>query len=116
MIKSAGDMISEIKQQMRGGTGSVELKHVFMQEELTGKARLFARVTLNPGCSIGKHEHVNEEEIYYIIEGKGLVNDNGTESEIVSGDAVLTGGGAFHSIENRSDRPLTMLAVILLFV
>lgn len=115
MIKNADEMISEIKQQLRGGIGSVELKHIFKQEELTGKARLVARVTLNSGCSIGWHEHVNEEEIYYIIEGKGLVNDNGTEREVVTGDAVLTGGGASHSIENRWDEPLVLMAVILLY-
>lgn len=115
MIKNADEMISEIKHQMRGGSGSVELTHIFRQEELKGKARLVARITLNPGCSIGRHEHADEEEIFYIIEGKGFVNDNGTEREVAAGDGVLTGGGAFHSIENRWDKPLVMLAVILLF-
>lgn len=115
MIKNANKMISEIKHQMRDGKGDVELTHIFKQDELKGKARLVARITINPSCSIGLHEHVAEEEIYYIINGKGIVNDNGIEREISAGDAVLTGDGAFHSIENREDIPLQLLAVILVY-
>lgn len=115
MIKNAYEMISEIKHQMRDGKGSVELTHIFKQDELKGKARLIARITINSGCSIGLHEHVAEEEIFYIINGKGIINDNGIEREVSAGDAVLTGDGASHSIENKENVPLILLAVILVY-
>jgi len=115
MIKKAEEMAVELKNQMRGGNGIVELTHIFKQDEFTGKARLFARITLGTGCSIGLHEHNAEEEVYYIIQGKGVVNDNGNICEITAGDAVLTGNGASHSIETHSQEPLVMLAVILLY-
>ncbi|NLD49598.1 MAG: cupin domain-containing protein [Clostridiaceae bacterium] len=115
MIKRAEDMLCEIKEQMRGGKGSVEIMHIFNKDELKGKARLCARITLQPGSSIGMHQHVDEEEIYYIIRGKGIVNDNETIREVSAGDSVLTGDGASHSIECTGDEPLQMLAVILLY-
>jgi len=115
MIKRASEMVTELKHQMRGGNGTVEITHIFKQDELRGKARLFARITLNKGCSIGLHEHNGEEEIFYILSGKGIVNDNGSIKEVSAGDAVLTGNGASHSIENRSEEPLVMAAVILLY-
>ncbi len=115
MLRRAEEMEKEIKEQMRGGKGSVEITHIFKQSELTGKARLVAKVTINPGFSIGLHEHVNEEEIYYIIKGKALVDDNGEKREVNPGDAVLTGGGAVHSIENTGSEVLELLAVILLY-
>ncbi len=115
MIRNENEMVREIKNQMRGGKGSVELTHIFMKEELTGKARLVARITINPGCSIGVHEHAGEEEIFYILEGKGIVNDNGTVREVNPGDAVLTGNGASHSIECSGDTPLKLVAVILVY-
>lgn len=115
MVKKAKDMVSELKHEMRGGKGTVEITHIFGKEELTGKARLCARITINPGCSIGLHEHLAEEEIFYIIGGRGSVNDNGTVREVVAGDAVLTGSGASHSIENCAAEPLVLLAVILVF-
>ena len=115
MIKRQNEMVKEIKEQMRGGKGSVEITHIFMQNELKGKARLCAKITINPGCSIGLHEHVNEEEIFYIIKGKGTLDDNGVTREVAQGDSVLTGGGATHSIENTGGETLEMLAVILLY-
>jgi len=115
MIKRANEMVKEIKEQMRGGKGSVEILHIFKQEELKGKARLCAKITLEPGCSIGLHQHDNEEEIFYVIQGKGTVDDNGTLSEVKAGDAILTGNGASHSIENTGDSTLELMAVILLY-
>lgn len=115
MIKRANEMVKEIKEQMRGGKGSVEILHIFKQEELKGKARLCAKITIAPGSSIGLHQHDNEEEIFYIISGKGLVNDNGNVSEVVAGDSIITGNGASHSVENTGTDPLEMMAVILLY-
>lgn len=115
MIRKAQEMFKEVKEQMRGGKGSVEIMHLFRPDEFSGKARLCAKITINPGCSIGLHEHINEEEIYYITKGKGLVEDNGTKQEVQAGDAVMTGGGASHSIENTGEEPLEMMAVIILF-
>ncbi|MCX7923398.1 MAG: cupin domain-containing protein [Clostridia bacterium] len=115
MIRRADEMVKEIREQMRGGKGTVELTHVFKQEELKGKSRLCAKIVLNPGCSIGMHEHVNEEEIYYIIKGKGLVQESETRYEVSTGDAILTGDGASHAIENIGDEPLEIMAVILLY-
>jgi len=115
MIKRSNEMVQEIKEQMRGGKGSVEITHILNQNEINGKSRLIAKVTLNPGCSIGWHEHVNEEEMYYIIKGKAVVDDNGQKHELNHGDASLTVGGKSHSIENAGDEPLEFIAVILLY-
>jgi mannose-6-phosphate isomerase-like protein (cupin superfamily) len=116
MIRRKNDMVKEVRERMRGGSGDVEIVHVFKKEELQGKARLFARIILKKECSIGFHTHDNEEEIYYIISGKGTVEDNGTAYEVTAGDAILTGNGAGHSISNQQDEPLEVLAVILLYV
>lgn len=115
MIRDSKEMISEVREKFRGGEGSIEITHIFKQEELNGKSRLCAKISINPGCSIGLHEHVNEEEIFYIIRGKGLAVDNGVKKEIKAGDAILTVGGTSHSVENTGDEPLEMLAVILLY-
>lgn len=115
MIKRMSEMKAEIREQMRGGTGSVELIHILNKEEIKGKVRLFAKIVLNPGCSIGLHEHVDEEEAYYILKGKGMVTDNGKSSLVQAGDVVLTGDGASHSIENTGEEPLEFIAVVMLY-
>lgn len=115
MIRRGSEMVKEIKEQMRGGKGTVEITHILKQDEINGKARLVAKISLNPGCSIGWHEHVNEEEIYYILKGKALIDENGEKHELNPGDASLTKGGESHSIENIGDEVLEFVAVILLY-
>lgn len=114
MLKKAEELTKEIKEGFRGGKGSVELTYLFKQEETYGKnAKLIVKLTLQSGCSIGLHAHTNDEEIFYILKGKGLLNDNGTEKEVTVGDTVLTGGGQTHALENISNEPLEVLATIL---
>ena len=115
MVRPSCDMQVEVREAMRGGKGRVQIRHVFKQEELKGKCRLFAKITLEPGCSIGLHEHVDEEEVFYIIKGRGRVVDGGVERDVAEGDAILTGDGASHSIENIGDEDLQLMAVILLY-
>ncbi|NSW90316.1 MAG: cupin domain-containing protein [Firmicutes bacterium] len=115
MIKRSDEMVKEIRNRMRGGNGDVEICHIFKQDELKGKSRLFAKITLEPGCSIGPHEHVNEEEIFYILKGTATVDDNGKISRLNPGDALLTGGGAMHSIANAGNEILELMAVIILY-
>ncbi len=113
MIKRSTDMKTEVRDRMREGTGTVELLHVFRQAELRGKARLFARLRLRKGSSIGFHRHEGEEEIFYILSGSGVVDDDGKGARVGPGDAVLAGGGAGHAIANQDDEPLELMAVIL---
>jgi mannose-6-phosphate isomerase-like protein (cupin superfamily) len=116
MVKKAAQMEREVRERMRGGSGAVEILHVFRQAELrSGRVRLFARLRLARGCSIGWHPHDNEEEVFYVLAGRGLVTEEGRQAEVEPGDAVLTGGGAGHAIENAGTLPLDLLAVILLY-
>jgi mannose-6-phosphate isomerase-like protein (cupin superfamily) len=114
MVRKMADMEKQVRREMRGGKGTVEIQHVFRQEELKGKARLFARMTVAPGSSIGYHVHEGEEEIFYILSGSGLVVEQDVSTRVGPGDAVLTGAGG-HSIENQGDTPLELVAAILLY-
>ncbi len=115
MIKTQAMMTREIRSKMRGGEGEVEFLELFAPSELTGKARLVARLTLQQGCSIGFHEHQQEEELFYVLEGEGIFTENGQETVVRSGDATLTGNGSGHSIRNDQPEPLVLMAVVLLF-
>ena len=113
MIKMKSEMEKEVRERMREGKGPVEILHIFRKEELRGRTRLFARLRLPAGSAIGYHNHDGEEEIFYILSGTGLVTEQGVSSHVGPGDAVLTGGGGGHAIENQGDEPLELLAVIL---
>jgi mannose-6-phosphate isomerase-like protein (cupin superfamily) len=115
MIRKNQEMEKEVRERMRDGAGSVEILHIFRSGELKGRTRLFARMRLPAGSSIGFHRHDNEEEIYYILSGTGEVGEGGAASPVGPGDAVHTGDGAGHTISNPGPGPLDFLAVILLY-
>lgn len=66
------------EEHMAGGNGHVIIKEILDAEQLNGKCGLYAQVTLEPGCSLGYHEHHGESETYYILQGQGEYNDNDT--------------------------------------
>ncbi|MBO5248867.1 MAG: cupin domain-containing protein [Clostridia bacterium] len=112
MIRSANEMETEIRHEMRGGKGDVTFIHAFKGDEMTAPCRLCATLILEAGCSIGTHRHEGEDEVYYILSGTGRLSDGVTETVVTAGDAVLTGNGESHSIENIGDEPLKIFAVV----
>lgn len=116
MIRRAEDMAGEIRDRMRGGEGQVTITPLLKPGEFKGGARLCARITLMTGCSIGLHDHQNEEEIFYVISGEGLLTE-GTgqpETPLRQGDVAICPSGDSHSIRNAGAQPLELLALILL--
>ena len=115
MITRDKEAITEDRANMRGGTGTVRLEHWFKQDDFKAKVRLCTRMTLAPGASIGDHAHETDDEIYIVLSGHGRILENGAWQDIHPGDAILTGNGASHSVENTGTDPLVIAAVIILY-
>jgi mannose-6-phosphate isomerase-like protein (cupin superfamily) len=115
MIRKPNEMETEVRHEMRGGKGDVGFLHAFKKEEFGAACRVCSTLILEPGCSIGEHAHVGEDEIYYIISGTGRVCDNGEWITVTAGDAVLTGKGASHSVENIGEDTLKIFAVVMTY-
>ncbi len=47
--------IFETRQNVMGGEGELKYYHIETEEELLGHARLYAKIVLPPGTSIGWH-------------------------------------------------------------
>lgn len=112
MVKKPQDLEVTTNVKMRGGIGSIDIHHLATKEEMIGKNRLFAKVIVKPGDSIGYHVHEDEMEAYCIIAGKGLYNDNGKEVEVQKGDVTITPVGHGHSIVNTGEDVLEIIALI----
>ena len=57
-----------------------------------------AEATLPVGAATQRHYHRLSEEIYYLTEGRGVMEIDGEKREISVGDAVLIPAGAWHQI------------------
>lgn len=115
MVKAKNTMVPELRQNMRGGNGAVEVTDILKPGEYKGKARMIAKVVLKPGCSIGRHVHENEEEIFYVLSGEATLDDNGETKLLHAGDASVTLGGEGHSIANNGDADVELMAIILTY-
>lgn len=113
MIIKGADMTSEIRENMRGGQGQVDILHIVGADHLPAKSRLFSLVTLEKGCGIGAHPHSGETEVYYVLEGEGIIDDNGEKKPFVKGDCNVCGDGATHAVTNEKEEPLKIIAVII---
>ena len=114
MVINRSGMKVEDKERMRDGEGSTHFTYL-LDGSTQKNARLFAEVTLNPGCSIGYHRHDSETEYYFILSGTGTVNDDGKEVQVRQGDSIITGNGASHSIKNSGSVPLVFHAIIVTY-
>jgi mannose-6-phosphate isomerase-like protein (cupin superfamily) len=113
MIRKASEMAPDIVENMRGGKGSAEVLRILKKEEFHDKGRLFGKITLKPGMSIGLHQHVGDCESFYILSGEGRVYDNGRTVDVGPGDLVYTDNEENHSIENIGKVDLVFMALIL---
>lgn len=102
------------KANMRGGNGEVTLGFSVGPENPVENSifSLVATINLDPGSSVGYHVHEDDEELYHILAGNGLYNDNGTEIEVKRGDAMICRKGEGHSITNTGKEPMIFLAVV----
>ena len=114
MVIRLEDMKTDIREQMRGGTGQVSLKHVVPHEMLPSKARLFSVLTFEKDCGIGLHEHNGEIEVFYVLQGEGVLDDNGVMTTLRSGDCHVCGNGSSHAISNEREESLILVAAIIL--
>ncbi len=113
MIRKSSEKQVSVKELMRGGDGSVILEEILTPSELYDKGRLFSRIVVKKGCSVGYHVHENEMECYFIVSGSGEYDDNGTVVTVNPGDATLTVSGEGHAIKNNCDEDLVLIALII---
>lgn len=101
-------------ENMCGGKGHVIIKRLLDEKQLNGKCGLYAEVTIEPGCTLGYHEHHGESETYYILSGEGAYNDNGTVCAVKPGDVTFTPDGCGHGLDNTGDTDLVFMALIIM--
>ena len=115
MIRRLSDQAAKENVNMRGGEGTVVMNQLLDAEkgELYDKGRLYNRIILNPGCSIGQHVHEGEMESFVITSGRARYNDNGTEVILETGDVALCKPGETHAIACEGDVKCELIAQIL---
>ena len=95
------------------GKGEIFITHLLTPKEMVGKCAMFAKVRIPVGASLGVHQHVDNNETYYILQGKGLYTDNDKTYEVKAGDTTYCADGDKHGLENTGDEDLIFIALII---
>ena len=69
---------------------------------------VFRKRAFKPGSGVGLHEQ-KEDEIYYVLSGRGTMTLDGKTVDITPGTAVLTRTGSTHSLKQVGDEDLVIM-------
>ncbi len=93
------------------GDGRVLFNRVFSEDAFRGPWNFVDYAVLPPGASIGIHTHGDNEELYLVLEGKGVMHLDGEEFCVGAGSVVLNRPGGTHGLRNNGDAPLKLFVV-----
>ena len=71
-------------------------------------ALVFRKRALKPGSGIGYHEQ-KEDEIYYVLSGRGTMTIDGKPFNVGPGDAILTRPGSSHGLKQAGADDLVIM-------
>ena len=69
---------------------------------------VLGHVTIYPGGSVPLHEH-EQEEVYYIASGEGIIAVGEETSPVRSGDCIYISPHSEHVLKNTSDQNMIMM-------
>lgn len=112
MIKRANEVSLDTERNDKGVV-KMSLSRLRDFEGINPKIKMFSHVKLDEGEKVPFHMHVGECELYYILSGKALYNDNGEKLSLEAGAVTYTPSGEGHGIENVGEERLEFIALIV---
>ncbi len=79
-------------------------------DSMTGFER-FSRVLIKPGTTNEMHVHENQEQVYFVLQGGGIIHVGDEESEVKAGDVIFLPAKIPHGFVNNSDKLTIMLMI-----
>jgi quercetin dioxygenase-like cupin family protein len=90
------------------------IRNIFSKASVGAKSDVsIGTQTLPPGCFIREHTHAKQEEIIYVVEGRGLARIDGVEQPLEKGSAVFVGMNRKHHFLNPHAEPMTFVWVMV---
>jgi mannose-6-phosphate isomerase-like protein (cupin superfamily) len=89
------------------GGGGETVGYSFFKN-VPGLGLVFRKRAFKPGSAIGYHLQ-EEDEIYYVLGGRGVMTIDGTSFEVGPGTAVLTRTGSSHGLKQTGSEDLVIL-------
>lgn len=109
MIRNYLDCESITEKNSHDGIGEIQIQKVFRRVDFETGWDFALRVIMPPNSSMGVHDHKNDEEMYIILKGNGLMTIDGAEKRVKEGDMILNKPYGTHGLLNDSDDEIELL-------
>lgn len=86
---------------------------LFDWQESEGQNFQAGYAILYPGCRTGGHEHTDVEEVYYVVNGSGVMHVGNDSFDVGPGDTWIVPRYQFHWTENPGNTPLEMFWILV---
>ena len=83
-------------------------RRLLVLQEVPNLKLVFRKRAFKPGSGVGLHVQ-KEDEIYYVLSGRGTMTLDGKTVDITPGTAVLTRTGSSHSLKQVGDEDLVIM-------
>jgi mannose-6-phosphate isomerase-like protein (cupin superfamily) len=111
MIRNFLTCEKEIAENSHDGIGRIEIQKVFRRKDFSGAWDFALRVLMPPSSSMGLHEHGEDEEMYIILNGEGLMTIEDQEHRVSKGDMILNRPGGRHGLLNNGSEEMELLII-----
>ena len=91
--------------------GTVAQWELFSEDEFLSNLNVFHANIINPGMTLEPHQHENEEQMFFILSGVGIIKVGDDAQEVREGDAIYLPPRLTHTIRNTRTYPLRFLAI-----
>lgn len=82
-----------------------------LKDNKTLKNLILSSTRLKPQKQTTGHSHKGKEEVYYFVEGEGVMVLRYDMFEVKAGDVVMIPDGAFHQVQNPTNEDLYFVCV-----
>ena len=108
---SIADTAALERHNEHNGSGPIHFRRVLDSAEFESPIDFVDYTRVLPGSTIGRHEHHDNEEIYFIAAGTPLMRVSGEEARLPPGSFSIVRSGEWHELINDTEHVVEILVI-----
>lgn len=93
------------------GSGEIVFRRLLSRAAFSAPIDFVDYTVIPPGSTIGRHSHVGNEEMYFVVGGSPLVRVGGEAMRLAPGSLSVVRDGEWHELVNDTEDDVTILVV-----